>query len=137
MKIGEAATRSGLSVKTIRYYESIALITPSERADNGYREYSLAQVDTLNFLQRARATGFSVDECRQLLDLYRNKGRHSAHVKDLVLEKVSQLDQQLQQLQAMRETLMDMADRCAGNEGPNCAIIDQLAESFDTASCPP
>jgi len=134
MKIGEAATRSGLSVKTIRYYESIGLVNPSERADNGYREYSAIQVDTLHFLQRARATGFSVEECRQLLDLYRNEGRHSAHVKNLVLEKVAQLDQQLQELQSMRGTLMDMADRCAGNEGPNCAIIDQLAESSEGAA---
>ncbi|TQV84035.1 MerR family transcriptional regulator [Exilibacterium tricleocarpae] len=106
MHISEAARRSGLSAKTIRYYESIALIETAARGDNGYRDYSDIQLDTLCFLQRARATGFSLDECRQRLGLYRDTGRHSAHVKAMVLEKVARVDAQLRELRVMRGTLV-------------------------------
>ncbi len=129
MKIGEVARLSGLSTKTIRYYESIGLIEAGLRQDNGYRAYTPQTLDALKFLQRARTTGFSVEECRQLLGLYRDQDRHSVHVKSMVMEKVEQLDQQVEQLQAMRSTLVAMADRCAGDESPHCAIIDELAES--------
>jgi len=128
MKIGEVARLSGLSAKTIRYYESIGLIEAGLREDNGYRSYTGHTLDALKFLQRARTTGFSLEECRQLLGLYRDQDRHSVHVKSMVMEKVDQLDQQLLHLQAMRTTLLDMADRCAGDESPHCAIIDELAD---------
>ncbi|MCV6613603.1 MAG: Cu(I)-responsive transcriptional regulator [Cellvibrionaceae bacterium] len=127
MNISEAAKRSGLSSKTIRYYESIDLIAPAKRADNGYRDYSERDLEMLRFVQRARATGFGIEECRQLLDLYGNQQRHSAHVKALVLEKVAQVESQIQELQSMRTTLKGLAEHCAGDEGPQCAIIDELS----------
>ena len=127
MKIGDAAVRTGLSSKTIRYYESIGLLQPAKREDNGYRDYSDTDLDQLNFLQRARTTGFSLEECRQLLALYQDDNRHSSHVKALVEEKIRHLDTQLKELQAMRDTLVTLAGRCAGDEGSHCAIIDELS----------
>ncbi len=128
MKIGDVAVRSGLSAKTIRYYESIGLLQPAKRGDNGYRDYSDRDLDQLSFLQRARTTGFSLEECRQLLALYQDDHRRSRHVKSLVQEKINQLDAQLGELQAMRDTLVTLADRCAGDEGPQCAIIEELSQ---------
>ena len=128
MNIGQAAMRSGLSAKTIRYYEDIGLIVPLRQATNGYRDYNQNDVDHLCFLQHARAVGFGLDECRTLLDLYRDPERHSAHVKHLVLEKIAHLDQQLASLTAMRKALGEMAQACAGNETPHCAIIENLAK---------
>ncbi len=127
MNISEAAQRSGLSSKTIRYYEQIELIQPAKRSDNGYRDYSAHDLEVLQFLQRSRATGFGLDECRQLLELYQNPQRRSQHVKSLVEEKLGQVDRQIQELQAMRDTLATMVSHCAGDEGPVCAIIDELA----------
>ncbi|MCV6620983.1 MAG: Cu(I)-responsive transcriptional regulator [Cellvibrionaceae bacterium] len=127
MNISEAAKRSGLSSKTIRYYESIGLVKVAKRSDNGYRDYSESDVEALRFLQRARATGFGIEECRQLLGLYDNEQRHSSHVKSLVLEKVEQVESQIAELQAMRNTLNTLASRCAGDEGPHCAILDELS----------
>ena len=127
MKIGDAASRTGLSSKTIRYYEEIGLLTPAKREGNGYRDYNERDLDTLHFLQRARATGFGLEECRQLLGLYLDGERHSSHVKQLVMEKIQHLDEQLKNLHAMRNTLVVLADRCAGDEGPHCAIIDELS----------
>ena len=127
MNISEAARRSGLSSKTIRYYESIGLIAPAARADNGYRQYDAATLEELQFLQRAREVGFNLDESRQLLELLRDRQRHSVHARDLVLEKSRQLQDKIAALQSMQSVLNDMARRCNGDEGPDCAILDDLA----------
>ena len=58
MNIGQAAEKSGLPTKTIRYYEEIGLVTPSARRPNGYRDYDTRDVHALRFVQRAR-----VDAC--------------------------------------------------------------------------
>lgn len=127
MNISEAASRSGLSAKTIRYYEDIALIAPATRGDNGYRQYDGGAVEELHFLARAREVGFDLQECRQLLDLQRDRARHSRHARELVLEKNQQLQKRIEQLQAMQQVLQDMASRCKGDEGPDCAILEDLA----------
>lgn len=127
MNISEAARRSGLSAKTIRYYEDIELIAPASRGENGYRQYDARAVDELHFLARARQVGFDLQECRQLLDLLRNEHRQSRHARDLVLEKSDQLQERIEQLQAMQAVLRDMASRCQGDEGPECAILEDLS----------
>jgi Cu(I)-responsive transcriptional regulator len=127
MNISEAARRSGLSTKTIRYYEEISLIAPAARSENGYRQYDGQAVDELHFLARAREVGFDIEECRQLLDLQRDRHRQSRHARTLVLEKSAQLQQRIEQLKAMQGVLEEMASRCKGDEGPECAILEDLA----------
>lgn len=127
MNISEAAQQSGLSAKTIRYYESVGLITPPERGKNGYRDYHSEEIALLKFLCHSRQVGFSLQECKQLLTLYRDPQRHSKHVKSLVLEKLDEIESKLANLNAMKKTLRELADQCAGDEGPECAIIETLA----------
>jgi Cu(I)-responsive transcriptional regulator len=129
VNISEAARRSGLSAKTIRYYEDIELIAAAERGENGYRQYDSKAVDALHFLARAREVGFDLQECRQLLELQRDHSRQSRHARALVLEKSEQLQQRIDQLVAMQKVLRDMASRCRGDEGPDCAILEDLAGS--------
>jgi Cu(I)-responsive transcriptional regulator len=129
MNISEAARCSGLSAKTIRYYEDIGLIAPARRGDNGYRQYEESGLDELKFLARAREVGFDLEECRQLLLLHRDHSRQSRHARELVLEKSRQLQQRIEQLVAMQQVLEDMALRCRGDEGPECAILEDLATS--------
>ncbi len=126
MNISAAARASGLSSKTIRYYEDIALIPAPARAANGYRVYDEQAVSGLRFVHHARQVGFSVDECRQLLELYNDTGRHSAHVKELVLEKCEAVERRIAELVAMRDLLSGLASSCSGDEGPECAILDEL-----------
>jgi MerR family transcriptional regulator, copper efflux regulator len=127
MNISQAAQACGLPNKTIRYYEEIGLVVPIRQEGNDYRVYSLGDVAQLRFLQRARAVGFSLDECRELLALYANPQRRCGQVKALVSEKIIQVDQQLIALHAMRDTLVNMANECAGDDTSDCAIINQLA----------
>jgi len=134
MNISEAARQSGLSTKTIRYYEDIELIAPASRSDNGYRQYDQRAVEELHFLARAREVGFDLQECRQLLDLQRDHARQSRHARELVLEKSRQLQHRIEQLQAMQSVLEDMASRCHGDEGPDCAILEDLAGTGEEAS---
>lgn len=127
MNISEAARLSGLSAKTIRYYEDIELIAPAARGENGYRQYDSAAVEALHFLARAREVGFDLQECRQLLELQRDHSRQSRHARALVLEKSEQLQQRIDRLTAMQVVLRDMASRCRGDEGPDCAILEDLS----------
>ena len=127
MNIGEASALSGLPAKTIRYYEEIGLVRPAHRAANGYRDYGESDVRALTFLQRARSLGFSVRECRDLLALYRDRHRASADVKAVALRRVGDIDRKIAELQAMRGALVDLAERCHGDDRPECPIIDDLA----------
>lgn len=126
VSIGEASKRSGLPVRTIRYYENIGLVVPN-RGPNSYREFDQKHVRKLRFAQRARALGFSLDETRTLLSLYEDEHRSSADVKRIVEMKIGAIDRKLAELKSLRQALILMADECDGDQRPDCPIIDELA----------
>ena len=131
MNIGEAASESGVPAKTIRYYESIGLIPPAVRAKNGYRNYSPFDIETLKFIQHARRLGFSVKDVGGLLELWRDKSRTSANVKALALKHISDVEKRIAELQSIRNTLIDLTDRCYGDDRPDCPILEDLAAGPD------
>lgn len=131
MNIGEAASESGVNAKTIRYYESIGLIPPAIRAENGYRNYSLFDIQTLKFIQHARRLGFSVKDVGGLLELWGNKSRASADVKALALQHISDVEKRIGELESIRKTLIDLTDRCHGDDRPDCPILEDLAAGPD------
>jgi Cu(I)-responsive transcriptional regulator len=128
MNIGEAAALSGVPAKTIRYYEDVGLVRPAPRTGNGYRAYGDNDVHVLRFVQRARSLGFSVNECRQLLDLYRNPHRTSAEVKALTMHRIAEIDRKMAELAGMRRALVQLAESCHGDDRPECPIIENLAQ---------
>ena len=103
MNIGEAAKLSGLTVKTVRYYADIGLINPVKNIQNGYREYNYDHIAKLGFIGKARRFNFSIKECKELLSLYQDKNRSSKEVKNLTLQKISEIDKRLQELQSLRK----------------------------------
>ncbi|MCO6410935.1 Cu(I)-responsive transcriptional regulator [Hoeflea alexandrii] len=127
MNIGQASDATGLPAKTIRYYEDISLIKPA-RATNGYRDYDGKDVRRLALIQRSRSLGFTIEECRSLLSLYENKDRASSDVKELALERISEIDRKLKELKSLRNTLEILADHCHGDDRPDCPIIDEIAK---------
>lgn len=127
MNIGRAAAASGLPAKTIRYYEAIGLVAPAGRARNGYRDYDARDVHTLRFLQRARALGFSVGECRELLALYRDRERASAEVKAVALGRIADIERKIAELEGLKRALGELAEKCHGDARPECPILDDLA----------
>ena len=128
MNIGEVSDRSGLPAKTIRYYEDIGLVRPL-RNDNGYRAFREQDLHKLAFLGRARALGFSIEDCRTLLGLYEDEKRESAQVKAVAREHLTAIDEKIRQLQSMRKTLSHLVDACHGDHRPDCPILSDLAGS--------
>ncbi len=132
MNIGEAAARSGVSAKAIRYYESIGLIAPAPRNESGYRSYDETDIAFLRFVRRARDLGFSIEDVGKLLALYRDRSRASADVKAIAERQLAVIEDKIAGLQAMRATLRELVERCRGDERPECPILDDLAGPSDT-----
>lgn len=126
MNVGTAARRSGLPAKTIRYYEEIGLIRPA-RAENGYRDYSDDDIHRLAFLRRARGLGFSIEDCRQLMALYRDKSRASHDVRAIAQSHVAAIEEKVRELQSMRSTLQTLIHACHGDDRPDCPILDDIS----------
>lgn len=126
MNIGDVSTRSGLPAKTIRYYEDIGLIKPL-RSANGYRSFVAADLHKLAFLGRARALGFTIEDCRTLMALYHDESRASADVKQLAKEHLNKIETKVRDLQMMHDTLSELVDCCAGDNRPDCPILSDLS----------
>lgn len=126
MNIGDASRVSGVSAKMIRYYEQIGLIPPAARNASGYRVYSGNDIHRLQFVRRARDLGFSIDEISNLLDLWNDSARHSADVKRLAQHHIDDLRRKIDGLQQMADTLQTLIDCCAGDDRPDCPILDRL-----------
>ena len=126
MNIGGAAKASGVSAKMIRYYEATGLIPAAGRTGSGYRVYSDTEVQMLRFIRRSRDLGFPVDKIEELLTLWRDRSRHSADVKRLAQEQIDGLERKIGEMQAMKETLQNLADACCGDMRPDCPILVDL-----------
>lgn len=127
LSVGQAAAESGLPTKTVRYYADIGLVAPSGRTESGYRVYDGPEVQKLVLVRRARAFGFSIDECRELLGLYADAFRASADVKKIAARRVADLTEKMRELEALRDVLAALVEACDGDERPDCPIIASLA----------
>jgi len=126
VKIGEAAQRSGVSAKMIRYYETIGLLAPAPRRDNSYRDFDDNDLHDLRFIRRARSLGFSVEEITRLLALWRDKSRPSREVKAIASAHIDALNDRIAELQSMVSTLQHLARCCHGDNRPDCPILEDL-----------
>ena len=128
LNIGKAAKLSNLTVKTVRYYADIGLVSPVKNNNTGYRNFSEDDVARLQFVSKARKFNFSIQECEELLSLYSDKNRSSREVKALTLEKISEINVKLLELKDLKKQLSFLADNCKGNDRPDCPILDALSE---------
>ncbi|MBM9593417.1 Cu(I)-responsive transcriptional regulator [Roseitranquillus sediminis] len=127
MNIGQASKASGVTQKMIRYYESIGLIKDVERSENGYRTYAPNDIHTLAFIRRARHLGFSIEQIQALMALWRDEARSSAEVKAIAKIHIAELQAKIEELAAMQRTLEHLVACCAGDDRPDCPIIDDLS----------
>lgn len=126
MNIKDAAAACGLPPKTIRYYEEIGLVTAA-RSANGYRDFNSEDVHNLAFVARARALGFSVEDCRVLLALYQDRSRASADVKAVAQRHLDEIETKIRALTEMRDTLSELVLACRGNNRPDCPILASMS----------
>ena len=127
MNIGRAAATAGMSARMVRYYEGVGLIPRAGRSAAGYRRYGPEEVQRLRFIKRSRELGFSVERIGELLALWQDGNRASADVKRLALAHVAELNGRIRELEAMRDQLQRLAERCHGDATPDCPIIEAIA----------
>ncbi len=125
--IGKAAELSRVSTKMVRHYESLGLLRALARTDGGYRQYSQADVRTLQFIKRGRDLGFSMAEIAELVSLWQDRKRASVSVKRIAQKHVDELSQRIEAMQAMQRSLTCLLQSCHGDGRPDCPILDDLA----------
>ena len=130
--IGKAATKSGVKVTTIRYYESVGLMPEPRRVGSGRRVYDQASVDFLGFIRHARDLGFTVEAIRDLIDLQENPGTNCAKADELARHHLLETQKRIEQLRILERELKRMIDQCAGGKVGNCEIVTSL---FDHTKC--
>lgn len=128
MNIGQLAKSSGINAKMIRHYESIGLIPKAPRSGAGYRTYNQDDVYILRFLARARNLGFSMKDIKQLIGLWRNRGRQSREVKNLAQGHLKALETKIAELQSMADAIKHLIKNCHGDHRPNCPILEDLGK---------
>lgn len=132
MNIGTLAKKSGIAAKAIRYYENIGLIPLAQRSESGYRVYTENDIHILRFIHRARELGFSLNEIRELLDLWADGSRASANVKAVAVRHVAIIDHKIAEMQSLRRIIEELIQRCRGDDRPDCPILQELAQTTET-----
>lgn len=131
LKIGQVAKRTGLTTKTIRYYEELELLPAPPRTDSGYRMYGEEDVSRLLFITKARRLGLSLAEAGTVLDLRAQAQRPCRHVLALLDRKLTEIDAVLDDLTSFRNQLVELRDSARSSveqdsEGEAvCGIIEQ------------
>jgi Cu(I)-responsive transcriptional regulator len=126
--IGKAASLTGVSAKMIRYYEEIGVLKKASRTDAGYRLYNQEHIQQLGFIRRSRNLGFSMTEIQSLLKFWLDTDRESRNVKLLALSHLKEINEKILELEQMREILQKLADKCDGDNNPDCPILEGLAQ---------
>ena len=100
--IGSVAKESGVPIKTIRYYEELGLLKTSGRTEGGFRIFSSDVLARLNFIKRAQRLGLSLAEIKDFLDIHDRGELPCEHVQIKLSDKISEIEQQIQQLQILK-----------------------------------
>jgi len=127
MRIGQVAERAGVTVETIRFYESQALISEPPRSQGGYRLYTADAVKRVRFIQRAKELGFSLNDIQSLLKLRNEPGTTCAVIRVQTVKKIAEVEDKIRDLTRIRNALSNLADRCVSDANlSECPILDAL-----------
>ena len=120
LTIGKLAAAGGVGVETIRFYQRKGLLEVPARA-GGARRYGTADVERLRFIRQAQAAGFTLEQIRELLAL--DAGEDRKRARELALERVAALDEQIKRLKDARGALRKLAGECAEEQPGGCPIL--------------
>jgi DNA-binding transcriptional MerR regulator len=104
-RIGRVAQETGLSIDTIRFYEKHGLLKRSPRTEGGFRLFALSDIETLKFVRKAQELGFSLHEIRELLILRSDHVPSCSHVKELLDQKLTAVEQKITEMQSLERSL--------------------------------
>ncbi len=120
VRISELAGQAGVTSKTLRYYERIGVLPAPSRSSSGYRDYRPDVLDRLGFIRAAQAVGLSLGEIRQVVAL-RDRGETPCdHVYRLLRRRTAELDERIDELQALRRDLQALTKRARRLDPADC-----------------
>ncbi len=130
--IGQLASKAGVNVETVRYYERTGLLESPVRRESGYRQYSDEQLNRIRFIKRAQQLGFTLKEIAELLSI-----RADATCEDMknhVQAKLQDVSAKIRMLQKMKRILSNLEKSCTGSSGSReCPILEALERVVDDA----
>ena len=121
MLIGELGERTGLSVKTLRYYEQVGVIDVAERTPGGYRTYDIGVLERLRFVRSAQAVGLTLGEIREIVAFRERGDSPCAHVLGVLETHTAQVDRRIRELRQLRSELAALADRARALDPAQCS----------------
>jgi DNA-binding transcriptional MerR regulator len=135
LKVGELARQTGLSIKTIRYYESRGLLEQPPRTEGGYRLYDPEEVARLRFVQRAKLLGLTLEEIRELVELAArcNEGEIVPRLEEVLEAKLEETERKMAELTAFRQNLLYYRERAEDLKGR--VPTDRYCEDVSFCGC--
>lgn len=121
MRIGELAAAAGTSAKTLRFYEDQGLLPAPDRTSAGYRDYRPEALTRLDFIGRGQAAGLTLAQIKQVLDIRDGGQAPCAHVRDLLDQRLADIEHQLRSLTTLRDTLTELRDQATPLHPETCA----------------
>lgn len=138
-KIGKVANQTGLSIDTIRFYEKQGLLKQSPRTEGGFRLFGASDIETLKFVRKAQELGFSLNEIRELLILRGDHVPACSHVKELLDQKLTSVEQKIMELRSLKLSLERALRKCkresqTGTPGHQacCPVLEEIARAAAT-----
>lgn len=128
MKINELAERTGLTSKTIRYYEDISLLPEARRSPNGYRDYGESDIERMVFIRRCRELQIPLDELKVLVRLQMNKKAPCAKIDQTVQNHLEKIRNRIQELVRLEASLNELAQCCRYDTVSECRIVRKLSD---------
>lgn len=126
MKIQKLAERSGVSKKTIRYYEEIGLLPAAARSDSGYRAYRDSDVGRLVFIRRCRELQIPIKELKKLVRVQTDQEAPCAEVDQIINTQLAKVRARINELRQLEESLTELAHSCRQATVSQCQILRKL-----------
>ncbi|MEO9249360.1 heavy metal-responsive transcriptional regulator [Citricoccus nitrophenolicus] len=120
MRIGELAAAAGTSTKTLRFYEEQGLLLAPDRTPAGYRNYDSTALDRLDFIRRGQAAGLTLAQIQQVLEIRDGGQAPCGHVRDLLDQRLADIEDQLRSLTALCDTLTSLRDEATTLHPDTC-----------------
>ena len=132
--IGEVAARAGVARPTVRYYESIGLLTPPARSSAGYRRYADSTVEELLFIRKAQALGFTLEEIGEILRLTRSGKAPCSRVLSLAHQHLAAVQDRIRQLERFRDQLAAKVSKWDGRTQPTCTGLCRIITAVEAGT---
>lgn len=121
--ISQLAKAVGVPTTTLRYYERVGLLEPEDRSQGNYRLYTEESLRRLQFIRAAQATGFTLDDVKELMSVQGDKTPSCQDVQMLIEERLADIEQRLKDLRHVQRVLKSALEKCRETEQAGCCHI--------------